>query len=156
MGNIVVGHGSDQINGFLNGNSINMREKGMIRGGGVLSGNVNVNNNEQNVVMASVDTIDLENFNRSLYNEVNNINKDNFEQEYISPKKIKLFTKNKQLNVENAEHFTFSKKDVKELKRSQSSKGKLKRERSNSNTKENKSENKRSRSRTPVVKKEAL
>lgn len=37
--------------------------------------------NEQNVVMASVDTIDLENFNKSLFKEVNNINQDNFDQE---------------------------------------------------------------------------
>jgi len=123
--------------------------------GGIRNRNVNGNNMMgENVVMASVDTIDLENFNRSLFNEVNNINRDNFDQEYISPKKIKLFTKNKQLNVENAEHFTFSKKDVKELKRSQSSKSKLKRDKLLNSTKENKSENKRSRSKTPVVKKD--
>jgi hypothetical protein len=33
----------------------------------------------QNIVMASVDTIDLENFNKSLFKEVNNIAKDNFD-----------------------------------------------------------------------------
>lgn len=33
----------------------------------------------QNVIMASVDTIDLENFNKSLFKEVNNITKDNFD-----------------------------------------------------------------------------
>lgn len=146
MGNMNVGFNPS---GDVKDNNVrSIRENGI--------GLMVANSNEQNVVMASVDTIDLENFNKSLFKEVNNINQDNFDQEYISPKKIKLFTKNKQLNVENAEHFTFSKKDVKELKRSQSSKGKLKRDRSisNNNSKEVKTENKRSRSKTPVAKKD--
>jgi len=39
------------------------------------------NNTNQNVIMASVDTIDLENFNKSLFKEVNNIAQDNLDQE---------------------------------------------------------------------------
>lgn len=35
--------------------------------------------NNQNVVLTSVDSIDLENFNKSLFKQVNNIAKDNFD-----------------------------------------------------------------------------
>jgi membrane-anchored protein YejM (alkaline phosphatase superfamily) len=33
----------------------------------------------QNIILASVDTIDLENFNKTLFKEVNNIAKDNID-----------------------------------------------------------------------------
>jgi len=35
--------------------------------------------NNQNIILASVDTIDLENFNKTLFKEVNNIAKDNID-----------------------------------------------------------------------------